>query len=292
LKNLFFATFLFLFVGCSLFEDEPDSTDYANVWDSSSDFYKPPETILIVKPASLIKEHTTTFVWNSTRTGSPTGTSIDTSAYINIRWSYSLNGSDYTDTSAIRTVTFTYLTDTLNSFDIRTHYPNGEIEDPPTHYEFRVDNIEGPTLRFHPRKYDKAVVGIPFTVEIFAEEVTGLTGAKIILKYSSDSLTIGNISQPDDQLFFLSPNGETTLFLESVRSDSDGIGTITLNMALAGAEADSVSGTGKLAILSVIPLISDTSYIRFSYESIYRDSENKDIVFQDSSLVKGIIIAE
>ena len=292
MKKLLFITFILLFVGCSLFEDEPDSTDYANVWDHSSDFYKPQETILIVKPASLIKEHTTTFIWNSTRSGSPTGTSIDTSEYINIRWSYSLNGSDYTDTSKIRTVTFTYLTDTLNSFDIRTHYPNGEIEDPPTHYEFRVDNIEGPTLRFHPRKYDKAVVGIPFIMEIYAEEVIGLTGAKIVLKYSLDSLSIGNITAPADSLFFLSPNGETTLFLESVRSDSDGIGTITLNMALAGADADSVSGTGKLAILSVTPLISDTSYIRLSYESIYRDSENKDIVFQDSSLVKGIIIAE
>ena len=63
-------------------------------------------------------------------------------------------------------------------------------------------------------------------------------------------------------------------------------------MALAGADADSVSGTGKLAILTVTPLISDTSYIGFSYESIYRDSENKDIVFQDSSLVEGIIIAQ
>ena len=292
MKKLFFVTLLFLLAGCSLFEDAPDSTDYANVWDPSSDFYKPPETILIDKPASLIKEHTTTFIWNSTRTGSPTGTSIDTSEYINIRWSYSLNGSDYTDTSAIRTVTFTYLTDTLNSFDIRTHYPNGEIEDPPTHYEFRVDNIKGPTLRFHPRKYDKAVVGIPFTMEIFAEEVTGLTGAKIVLKYSLDSLSIGNITAPADSLFFLSPNGETTLFLESVRSDSDGIGTITLNMALAGADADSVSGTGELAILEVKPLLSGTSTIRFSSESIYRDSENKDIVFQDSSLVKGIIIAE
>ena len=278
-----------------MFEDEPDFTDYANVWDDNSDFYKPPETILIVKPASLIEEHTTTFVWNSTRSGTPTDIDtslIDTSEYANITWSYSLNGKAFTPDSTTRRVTFTYLTDTLNTFDIRTHYPNGEIEDPPTHYEFRVDNIEGPTLRFHPRKYDDATIGIPFIMEIFAEEVSGLTGAKIVLNYSLDSLSIGNIFAPADSLYFLSPNGETTLFLESVRSDTAGIGTITINMALAGADADSVSGTGKLAILTVTPLISDTSYIGFSYESIYRDSENKDIVFQDSSLVEGIIIAQ
>ena len=278
-----------------MFEDEPDFTDYANVWDPSSDFYKPPETILIVKPSSLIKEHTTTFIWNSTRTGTPTNIDtslVDTSEYANITWSYSLNGKAFTPESTNRTVTFTYMTDTLNMFDVRTHYPNGEIEDPPTHYEFRVDNIDGPTLRFHPRKYDDATVGIPFIMEIYAEEVIGLTGAKIVLKYSLDSLSIGNVSAPVDSLFFLSPNGETTLFLESVRSDTNGIGTITLNMALAGADADSVSGTGKLAILAITPLISDTSYIRFSYESIYRDSENRDIVFQDTSLVEGIIIAE
>ena len=63
-------------------------------------------------------------------------------------------------------------------------------------------------------------------------------------------------------------------------------------MALAGANADSVNGTGKLAILRITPQISGTSYIRFSSESIYRDSENKNIVIQDSSLVEGIIIAE
>ena len=63
-------------------------------------------------------------------------------------------------------------------------------------------------------------------------------------------------------------------------------------MALAGADADSVNGTGKLAILRITPQISGTSYIRFSSESIYRDSENKNIVIQDSSLVEGIIIAE
>ena len=292
MRKIIFIPFIFSLVGCSLFGEEPESTDYANVWDPNSDFYKPPETKLLDKPASLIKEHTTTFVWTSTRTGSPTGTSIDTSEYVNIRWSYSLNGGEFTDASTVRTVTFTYLTDTLNSFDIRTHYPNGEIEDPPTHHEFKVDNIKGPTLRFHPRKYDDAAVGISFIMEIYAEEVTGLTGAKIVLNYSPDSLSIGSISPPADSLFFLSPNGESTLFLESLRSDSNSIGSITLNMALAGADTKSVSGTGKLAILTVTPLISGTSFITFDSSSIYRDSKNKDIVIQDSSLVEGIIIAE
>jgi len=292
MKKVLFITFIFSFAGCSLFEDAPDSTDYANVWDPSSDFHKPPKTILIVKPTSILNNDSTTFVWTSTRTGSPTGTSIDTSEYKNIRWSYRLNGDDYTDTSNVKTVTYTYLTDTLNSFDIITYYPNGEMEDPPTHYEFRVDDIKGPALRFHPRKYDKAVVGIQFIMEIYAEEVTALSGTKIVLNYSLDSLSIGAVYAPADSLFFLSPNGETTLFLESVRSGSDGIGTITLNMALAGAEADSVNGTGKLAILEVKPLLSGTSIIRFSSESIYRNSANTDIVIKDSSLVKGIIIAE
>ena len=289
MKKVLFIAFIFSFTGCSLFEDAPDSTDYANVWDPSSDFYKPPKTILLVKPASIINEHSTTFVWKSTRKGSPIGTSIDTSEYVNISWSYSLNGEAFTPDDTAQRVLFTYLTDTLNIFEVRTHYPNGEIEDPPTHYEFRVDEIKGPSLRFHPRKYDDAVAGVPFTMEIYAEEVTGLTGTKIVLEYSPDSLTIGAISAPADSIFFLSPNGETTLFLESARSDSIGIIIITLNMALAGAETISVSGTGKLAILSITPLISDTSYIRFRLESIYRDAENKDIAI--IRRVEGIIIA-
>lgn len=267
--------------------DAPESTDYANVWDPSSDFYKPPETVLLFKPASLINEHTAEFVWKSTRKGSPTGTSIDTSEYVNISWSYSLNGKDFIPDDAIQSVLFTYLTDTLNIFEVRTHYPSGEIEDPPTHYEFRVDEIKGPSLRFHPRKYDDAVVGMPITMELYAEEVTGLTGVKIVLEYSPDSLTIGDISAPADSLFFLSPNGETTLFLESSRLDNSA--SVTINMALAGANIVSVSGTGKLAILSVTPKVVGTSYIRISSESIFRDSDNRDIVI--NRRVEGIIIA-
>lgn len=273
-----------------MFGDEPEFTNYANVWDPNSEYYKPPKTIFLSDTPSLINEHTTTIVWSSTRTGSPLGidtTDIDTSEYVNISWSYSLNGKDFTPDSTLNTVTFTYLTDTLNTFEVRTHYPNGEIEDPPTLYEFRVDEIDGPSLRFHPRKYDDAVVGVPFIMEIFAEEVTGLTGIKIVLEYSPDSLIIGSISKPADSLFFLSPNGETTLFLESARSDS--VATVTLNMALAGADTISVSGTGKLAILSLTPKVAGTTYIRFSSESIYRDTANRDIVI--NRRVKGIIIA-
>ena len=288
MKIILLMAFIFSIVGCSLFVDTPDSTDYANVWDPSSDFYKPPETVLLVKPASLINEHTTTFVWKSTRTGSPTGTSIDTSEYANISWSYSLNGKDFTPDNAIQSLLLTYLTDTLNIFEVRTHYPNGEIEDPPTHYEFRIDEIKGPSLRFHPRKYDDAVVGMPITMELYAEEVTGLTGIRIVLEYSPDSLTIGDISPPADSLFFLSPNGETTLFLESSRPDNRA--SVTINMALAGADIVSVSGTGLLAIVSVTPKVVGTSYIRISSESIFRDSDNRDIVI--NRRVEGIIIAK
>ena len=307
MKKLLFITFILLFVGCSLFEDEPDFTYYANVWDPNSDFYKPPETELIDPPPLILKnEHSTTFRWTSTRYGSPIDIDtslVDTSKYANISWSYYLHVNSiptlfipdstlFTVKDTIKTVSFTFLTDTSYTFYVRTHYPNGEIEDPPTHYEFRVDDIQGPALRFHPRKYDIAIVETSFIMEIYAEEVTGLTGAKIVLEYSLDSLTIGKIFQPDDQLFFLSPNGETTLFLESVRSDSDGIGTITINMALAGTDIVSVSGTGKLAIFTATPKFSGTSYLRISSESIFRNSDNEDIAIQDSSLVEGIIIAE
>ena len=193
MRRLLIILLIFYIGGCSLFEAEPDSTDYANVWDPNSEFYKPPETKLLFTPALLIEEHTAKFIWNSTRSGTPTNIDtslVDTSEYANILWSYSLNGGEFSDSSTVRTVSFTYLTDTLNTFDIRTHYPNGEIEDPPTHYEFRVDNIKGPSLRFHPRKYDNAVVNTPFIMEIYAEEVAGLTGTKIILNYSLDSLLI------------------------------------------------------------------------------------------------------
>ena len=141
-----------IFISCSLVEDAPDATDYANVWDPSSDFYTPPKTLITQKPHSLIKQHTTTFTWSSTRTGTPNGTGIDTSEYVNIAWSFKLNSGEFSNISTSRETTFTFLTDTLNIFEIRTHYPNGEIENPPTTHTFRVDEIDGSSLRFHPRK--------------------------------------------------------------------------------------------------------------------------------------------
>ena len=277
-----------IFISCSLVEDAPDATDYANVWDPSSQFYKPPETLLLQKPASLIKDHTTTFIWRSTRTGSPKGISIDTSEYVNIAWSFKINDGTFTNVSTFRETTFTFLTDTLNTFEIRTHYPNGEIEDPPTKYEFRVDEIAGSSLRFHPRKYANAKVGTAFEMEIYAEEVANLTGAKIVLEYDPDSLSIQSVTAPSDSDFIMAENGGTTLFMPPEISNS--LGTVTLNMAVAGAMPYTVDGTGKLAIIRVVPLLSGISKINFTDGSIFRDSDNNDVtIFRR---VEGIIIAE
>ena len=281
---------LFL-ISCSLFGDEPDSTDYANVWDPNSDFYKPPKTRLLDFPDSLIDKHIATFIWESTRTGSPVGIDtsvIDTSEYSNITWSYSLNGKNFTLADTIKTVTFNYLTDTLNYFEVRTHYPNGEIEDPPTHYEFTVDEIKGPSLIFHPRQKDEAIVGNSFKMVIYAEEVVELTGTKIVLEYSPDSLIIESARAPADENNILFIDGGTYLFMDPILPDSSGI--LTLNIAVAGADLKSVSGTGPLAILTITSKISGTSFIEFRPESIFRDSTNSDIL--KKRLVEGRIIAK
>ncbi|MCH7619622.1 MAG: hypothetical protein IH880_07640 [Candidatus Marinimicrobia bacterium] len=278
-----------LFVSCSLFGDEPESTDYANVWDTESRDYKKPETILTDVPNSYIKEHTVVFKWRSTRTGPPhVPDYVDTTEYVNIKWSYRLNDGTFTDSVAIDSVKFTFLTDTLNIFEVRTHYPNGEVEFPPTRYEFRVDNIDGISLRFHPRKFDVARVGEPFIMEIYAEEVDSLTGAKIVLEYSPDSLKIESARAPVDENNILLKNGGTALFMDPILPDASG--TITLNMAVAGAPPYFVKGTGKLAVLTLVPLLPGRSLIKFSSESTYRSFDNRDITIVNR--VDGIIIAE
>ncbi len=276
------------FLSCSLFGDEPESTDYGNVWDSESPYYKDPETILTKFPNPFIKEHTTVFRWRSTRTGSPDVAGIDTTEYKNITWSYRLNDGTFTDSAAIDSIKFTFLTDTLNVFEVRTHYPNGEVESPPARHEFRVDNIDGISLRFHPRKYDIARVGEPFIMEIYAEEVDSLTGAKIVLKYSPDSLKVESVRAPADTNNILLKYGGTALFMDPILPDNSG--TITLNMAVAGAPPYFVDGTGKLAVLTLVPLLPGTSLIRFSSESKYRSFDNSDITIVNR--VDGIIIAE
>jgi len=277
-----------IFISCSLVEDAPDATDYANVWDPSSDFYTPPKTLITQKPHSLIKQHTTTFTWSSTRTGTPNGTGIDTSEYVNIAWSFKLNSGEFSNISTSRETTFTFLTDTLNIFEIKTHYPNGEIENPSTIHTFRVDEIDGSSLRFHPRKKTGASVGTSFELEIYAEEVENLTGAKIVLQYDPDSLTIQSVSAPSDSEFIIANNGGTTLFMPPIISDS--LGIVTLNMAVAGGTPFSVDGTGKLAVIRVTPLLPGLATIKFTNASVFRNSDNNDVII--SRRVDGIIIAE
>ena len=283
-------------ISCSLFGEEPESTDYGNVWDSESPYHKLPKTILTDPPDPYIKDSTAVFKWRSTRTGSPDVVGIDTSEYVNIEWSYRLYAAT-TDTSEIVAFTqpakiqekkYTFLTDNLNIFEVRTHYPNGEVESPPTRHEFRVDNIDGISLRFHPRKYDTAKVGVPFTMEIYAEEVDRLTGAKIVLDYSTDSLRIESVRAPTDENNILLQNGGTLLFMDPILPDDSG--TITLNMAVAGAPPYFVNGTGKLAVLTLVPLLAGESLITFSLESKYRTFDNSDITIVNR--VDGIIIAE
>ena len=272
-----------------MFSEEPESTDYRNVWDNESPYYKKPETILTNSPDPLIKEHTTVFKWRSTRTGPPhVPNYVDTTKYDSIKWSFMLNDGEISDTTTIDSIKFTFLTDTLNIFEVRTHYPNGEVESPPTRHEFRVDQIDGISLRFHPRKYDVAKVGESFIMEIYAEEVEKLTGAKIVLEYSPDSLKIESVRAPTDENNILLNNGGTALFMDPILPDSSG--TVTLNMAVAGAPPYFVEGTGKLAVLTLVPLLSGTTHIRFSSESKYRTFDNSDITIINR--VEGKIIAE
>ena len=126
-------------------------------------------------------------------------------------------------------------------------------------------------------------------MEIYAEEVDSLTGAKIVLEYSPDSLKIESARAPVDENNILLKNGGTALFMDPILPDDSG--TITLNMAVAGAPPYFVKGTGKLAVLTLVPLLSGTTYVQFdSSKSEYRFFDNSDITIV--SRVAGRIIAE
>ena len=86
----------------------------------------------------------------------------------------------------------------------------------------------------------------------------------------------------------MAENGGTILFMTPEISNS--LGIVTLNMAVAGGTPFSVDGTGKLAIIRVVPLLPGLSTIKFTDGSIFRNSDNNNVAI--SRRVDGIIIAE
>ena len=275
------------FAACTLFKEPtgPEDTSLDNPLDPENPNFIPPNTkITSHTPAdSVLNTHVVTFTWK----GSCPIKDEDPCTTYDLDYRYWLDDGDTSKyDSTITSVSYELLSDTLHLFQVQMRYPSLQEENKPAAHAFRVDDVKGPGLMFYPRRID-VQQGEENEFHILAEEVQGLAGAKVVIKYDSTALEVIDVVRPDT-LEFLAKGGNVLFFLPPENERVPG--EVVLSVAAAGAEPFSVKGTGTLAVLKFSALKSGRAEFQFLESSLFRTEDNDPITINE--LVDGVVDAQ
>ncbi len=201
---------------------------FDNPIDSTASEHIPPQTTIIAGPEDneVINNHTVTFKWSGNETATEYFYSLDTQAC-----------SDWTSDT---TATFELLDEGEHLFTVVSKTPAGEIEDNPPLRQFQIDAVQGPALRFFPRK----VIVQPndvFSVEVYLEEVANLSGLFLELPKETGSLELNNWEVYKGSQSLLAKDSES--FLDVV--DEDDINQmLKVSLGRISSSDPEVNGTG------------------------------------------------
>ena len=203
-----------------------------------------------------------------------------------VQFSSKLDQNVWTSWNAATTINFDNLDEGAHSITVRARHRDGEtIEENPQTNTFTVNAVTGPALMFVPRK-TIASRGTAFGVEVYAEEVTDLAGAKVVVEFDKTMLSISSIDVYKDAKSILLKSGGSVIDVTEIDNVN---GRLTLNVANAGGTPANVSGTGPIAKIwflaaSTAPAALQTS---FNAASQFRTADNSIVVIK--MLVNGII---
>jgi len=162
-----FIVILFL-IACPHAPEEPE-------WDNPTDPDLPtfvePETVIDSGPTegAVVNDHEVMFQFSGNENI--------------VEFSWKLDNSDWSEWNSEQSVTVNYLDEGSHEFQVMGRYNSDEADDSPAVRMFTIDAVQGPALRFLPRKVTIASDEI-FSVDIIAEEVTNLSGMQIIIPLS------------------------------------------------------------------------------------------------------------
>lgn len=222
------------------------------------------------------------------------GEIVDTS-FVTFEWegnqpsmnfSYKMDNNDWTEWSTEKSVEFNYMDEGSHSFEIKSRYFNGVESDMPQRILFSVDDVQGPALMFFPRK-STVTNGETFSVEIVAEEVENLAGAKVVVLFNASYLQVQGITVYEDERSILKTNGGTVIpFYEFDNS----VGSLKIESGVATGDPPGVDGTGAIASVMFQTIMSGTTEITFDLSSEMRTPNNESILL--SEMVEGVVIIE
>jgi len=212
------------------------------------------------------------------------GETIDTSTVtfewtgneISMNFSYRLDDQTWSEWSSDSTISFELLDEGEHIFEIKSKYFNGAEIDQPQSITFTVDDLEPSSITFFPRviAYDGV---FDATNEIFVHEVTDLAMVKAVIRFDATLLEVNSVQVYESQSF-LAENGGTIIPFYSIDNVR---GEVKIEVAVAGGDSFSVSGTGAIARLffrlkSAIPVP-----LYFDVSSEYRNPDNIQLEIRD-----------
>ncbi|MCF7823507.1 MAG: hypothetical protein K9N35_04985 [Candidatus Marinimicrobia bacterium] len=221
------------------------------------------------------------------------GETVDT-CYVSFEWdgnessmsySYRLDDGDWSEWSSVNGSVYPLLDEGDHIFEIKSRYSNGaEIEEPQA-VHFTVDDLQPSSMALFPRYIAYDGIG-DATVEIVVHEVTDVAIVVAVLKYDPAQLDIRSVDVYEDQSF-LAKNGGTVIPFYSI--DEVG-GEVRIEVAVATGNPLSVSGSGAIARIDMLPKSVTPPVIQFDSDSEFRNADNT--VFDFSEFGDGGVYAE
>ncbi|MFA4906649.1 MAG: cohesin domain-containing protein [archaeon] len=251
---------LFFIFSCGLFE-EPSKPPTDNPYDPDNPDYVPPTTEIYSGPGDgdTVKVDAVTFKW---RGNQPECT-----------FSISIDDETWSDWIQDTIKTMTYLDEDQHSFSIIAKYPTDETEESPTTISFCVDAVKGPALRFYKKRVE-TTAGNSFELEIWAEEVTDLAMASLIVSFDPVYVQIQNFSIYKDASAFLCKNGGNVI---DASSYSNTEGKVTAYIARTTTNNSGVTGSGALLKLRFNAIKKGSTTIQFDPNCAFRKADNSPI---------------
>ena len=169
---------------------------------------------------------------------------------------------------------------------MRTRYPSGDIEDPPTSLAFTVDAVKGPAFIFYPRLTSKTT-GESFILELMAEEVDSFAIGEVVVEFDTAFVSFVSAALLSDASSFLGSSGGSVL--EFIDLDSDN-SSVVINFGVVGGDPPFVQGSSVVARLIFTGTSSGETSVRINSLSLMRKSDNTTI--RVNEFIEGVILLD
>ena len=173
----------------------PDELEYDNPLDPTGDDYVLPVTTIVTAPSGIIDTTTARFSW--------------TGSHERLEFAYRLDNRAFSAWASDTSVTLDYLDEGEHLLEVKSRYPTGIEEDSPAQVAFIVDAVSPQSLLLYPYRVEVAQ-GDTFTIELHAEEISGLTVLDCHLEYDTTSVVALEATTGP----FLAKDGGTLILIE------------------------------------------------------------------------------